>query len=607
MAKIDLSMMWKNSMNDVYASTIPAFLKEKGLYDGTKFPNDKDACSTTQLSAAFTPMYTQGKLTAAFAAALSRAQSANIAEGFGGYGVNEENNTIAEWIDNTIYVTNLIGKQGEVVCLAYDSKNGQYYVNSGIGTVDVTKLGFAPFFFLYWGLFCQRVPEFDAAFNEYCAIPDNDASRTETKQKLACKMAGTAYDIMMTATDIVFNTPNNSTVRRMSDAQIKSKKYAPSTIRGTFKKMSFTGVSKTKVPTFRSTAKFVGAFADENRVLTEEEKGLVPQIGEEYILPKEVVTICHLVAKTRGTKRPMTNIMLRGDPSVGKTAGARAIAAGLGLPYTFITCNAGTEIYNFIGEMMPVDSSNSADSINEELFKGLPTATDISMDPAAAYEVITGTPKPDATEVECMTEMFRKQLKLCADACSNGFKYVESPLVRAIRNGWVCELQEPSLITRPSVMPGLNGLLDETGCVVLPTGEMLHRHPDCIIISTLNIDLEGCRPLNQSFIDRHHIIMDMTAPTDAAIEARIRGMTGCDDTVPLRTMITCMKQVAKTCERNGATDGNINSMRSLANWVQAGSLTGDYSKAAEWTIVSGATADPDTRKQLLQDVANYQF
>ena len=301
MAKIDLSMMWKNSMNDVYASTIPAFLKEKGLYDGTKFPNDKDACSTTQLSAAFTPMYTQGKLTAAFAAALSRAQSANIAEGFGGYGVNEENNTIAEWIDNTIYVTNNIGKQGEVVCLAYDSKNGQYYVNSGIGTVDVTKLGFAPFFFLYWGLFCQRVPEFDAAFNEYCAIPDNDASRTEKKQKLACKMAGTAYDIMMTATDIVFNTPNNSTVRRMSDAQIKSKKYAPSTIRGTFKKMSFTGVSKTKVPTFRSTAKFVGAFADENRVLTEEEKGLVPQIGEEYILPKEVVTICHLVAKSRGT------------------------------------------------------------------------------------------------------------------------------------------------------------------------------------------------------------------------------------------------------------------------------------------------------------------
>lgn len=40
----------------------------------------------------------------------------------------------------------------------------------------------------------------------------------------------------------------------------------------------------------------------------------------------------------------MNNIMLRGDPSVGKTAGARAMAAGLNLPYTFVTCNAGTEI-----------------------------------------------------------------------------------------------------------------------------------------------------------------------------------------------------------------------------------------------------------------------
>ena len=44
----------------------------------------------------------------------------------------------------------------------------------------------------------------------------------------------------------------------------------------------------------------------------------------------------------------MNNIMLRGDPSVGKTAGARAMAAGLNLPYTFVTCNAGTEMASAI-------------------------------------------------------------------------------------------------------------------------------------------------------------------------------------------------------------------------------------------------------------------
>lgn len=206
-----------------------------------------------------------------------------------------------------------------------------------------------------------------------------------------------------------------------------------------------------------------------------------------------------------------------------------------------------------------------------------------------------------------MTELFRKQLSLCADACKNGFKYVESPLVRAIRNGWVCELQEPSLITRPAVMPGLNGLLDETGCVVLPTGEMLHRHPDCIIISTLNIDLEGCRPLNQSFIDRHHIIMDMVTPSEAVIESRIRGMTGCDDTVPLKQMIAFVKEIAEICARFGATDGNVNSMRSLPTGLQAGSITGDYATAATWTVISGATSDLATREELVRKLANYQF
>lgn len=488
------------------------------------------------------------------------------------------------------------------ICVAFDGKN-YFSVAGGMGKVDVSKIGMAPFWFALWGMFRSKLQEFDATFKAYCETQEIDET---TRQKLACKMAGTAFDATM-GDEINCIAPSTTTCRALKEEQTRSAKYTPDEVWGEFQKLDISGSSSTKVPTFKKTAKFVGAFADKNRVLTDEEKSLVPQLGEDYILPKEVVTTCHLIARTRGTARPMTNVMLRGDPSVGKTAGARAIAAGLGLPYTFITCNAGTEMYNLIGDMMPVDSSASADSINEELFKDLPSATDISMDPAAAYEAITGSEKPDATEVECMTELFRKQMKLCADACNNGFKYVESPLVRAIRNGWVCELQEPSLITRPAVMPGLNGLLDETGCVVLPTGEMLHRHPDCIIISTLNIDLEGCRPLNQAFMDRHHIIMDMQCPTDDVIVKRIKGMTGCGDDVPLKEMVQCIHQIATVCARHGATDGNVNSMRSLANWVQAGMLIGDYVQAAEWTVVSGATSDPETRTELSRTIANHSF
>ena len=66
------------------------------------------------------------------------------------------------------------------------------------------------------------------------------------------------------------------------------------------------------------------------------------------------------------------------------------MAAGLNLPYTFVTCNAGTEMYNLIGDMMPEDSSgDAAKSLNEEMFADMPSATDISMDPAASYQAIT--------------------------------------------------------------------------------------------------------------------------------------------------------------------------------------------------------------------------
>lgn len=538
-----------------------------------------------------------------YAAALCRAEMVEKDSKLGAYSYQAAaNTTLAEWINNGIYMDDPRANVGEVICVAFDGKN-YFSVAGGMGKVDVSKIGMAPFWFALWGMFRSKLQEFDATFKAYCETQEIDET---TRQKLACKMAGTAFDATM-GDEINCIAPSTTTCRALKEEQTRSAKYTPDEVWGEFQKLDISGSSSTKVPTFKKTAKFVGAFADKNRVLTDEEKSLVPQLGEDYILPKEVVTTCHLIARTRGTARPMTNVMLRGDPSVGKTAGARAIAAGLGLPYTFITCNAGTEMYNLIGDMMPVDSSASADSINEELFKDLPSATDISMDPAAAYEAITGSEKPDATEVECMTELFRKQMKLCADACNNGFKYVESPLVRAIRNGWVCELQEPSLITRPAVMPGLNGLLDETGCVVLPTGEMLHRHPDCIIISTLNIDLEGCRPLNQAFMDRHHIIMDMQCPTDDVIVKRIKGMTGCGDDVPLKEMVQCIHQIATVCARHGATDGNVNSMRSLANWVQAGMLIGDYVKAAEWTVVSGATSDPETRTELSRTVANYSF
>lgn len=552
------NMWWTGKTYDLLDPALPAIFHDVQLGIGTRFIDDPTAASVKQAGVYRTNGHcVPGKITADFAKALCRAEMIENGRKVGAYSCNKDGRTMAEWVDNNIYKECETDHLGNTLCLIYDRSTGQMYASTGFNgnILDAAKIGLAPFFLLLWGDFRNRVDGFEDIFQSYVAEID-----TTKKVKYACALAGTAMDAMLEQnTELKAKYPNNGNLKNVTQTLAKSKKFLPDMVWGTFQFMSDQKGSGTSKFTFKSVKDFVGYFADNNRILSDEEKSLVPQLDDGYILPEEVVTSCYLISKTHGTKRPMTNIMLRGDPSVGKTAGARAIAAGLGLPYTFITCNAGTEMYNLIGDMMPIDSTDSDDSI------------------------------------------------ICSEACGQGFRYVESPLVRAIRNGWVCELQEPSLITRPSVMPGLNGLLDETGCVVLPTGEMLHRHPDCIIISTLNVDLEGCRPLNQSFIDRHHLIVDMKCPNDAVIIKRIKGMTGCGNDVPLQTMVDCVHQIAKKCQTCGATDGNVNSMRSLANWVQAGMLIGDYAKAAEWTVVSGATSDPQTREELVGVVANYSF
>ena len=48
-------------------------------------------------------------------------------------------------------------------------------------------------------------------------------------------------------------------------------------------------------------------------------------------------------------------------------------------------------------------------------------------------------------------------------------------------------------------------------------------------------------------------------------------------------------------------------MRQLASWVEAVMVTGDYKASAEWTIISGTTADPEVRAELANVVKNRAF
>lgn len=222
----------------------------------------------------------------------------------------------------------------------------------------------------------------------------------------------------------------------------------------------------------------------------------------------------------------------------------------------------------------------------------LPTATDISNDPEMAYKAITGKGKRDATEADCLSAIIQRAAAGNVNSGANGFHYVESPLIQAIRNGWVCEIQEPTVIAKPGVLVGLNGLLDSTSAVNLPTGETIRRHPDAVIIATTNISYEGCRDMNQSVLSRFQIKMDIHAPEDTILAERLRSMTGCPKSVRIPQILKAYHAVLNTLKTLYLTDGSVD-LRTLADWISSYMITGSYMESAEMTIIPSATADEE--------------
>lgn len=293
----------------------------------------------------------------------------------------------------------------------------------------------------------------------------------------------------------------------------------------------------------------------------------------------------------------MRNFMLRGPAGTGKTEGAKAIAAGLHLPYRCITCSANTEIFDLLGQILPDVDEKQLSLVGE-----LPSFQDITLDPATAYEKLTGTYDEKVSENTVYEELIHHiseamKQKQTATSSSQQFRYVDTPLVEAIRNGYLVEIQEPTVIANPGVLVGLNSLLDRCNSVFLPNGEVIHRHPDTTIVVTTNHDYAGCRPMNQSVISRMNMVIDMDEPDEETMVERVLAITGCSDKKSVRTMTQIVRSIAQYCQDNLITDGCCG-VRELIAWVQSFMVCGDIQEAAHYTILSSVTADSESRIEI---------
>ena len=487
--------------------------------------------------------------------------------------------------------------------------------------------------------FLMSDAEFDETFQEYydqfiAGYPDM-AKATES-MAILCDNAYRRIKDDTCPAHINITVDKSGNLMRVSQGQLDSGSFVPTSVTaGEFTIFAKTGPAVIKkAGVVVEHTDFVGKYPlTPGRTLSALEQNLIPKLPEWYIIPPEVVDICKHAQKTTGRPMQMRNFLLRGPAGTGKTMGAKAIAAGLGLPYMKYTCSANTEIFDFTGMIFPETDAVSTGSPEldreREILKSMggisyanvaklmrfPDLDDMDYDPAGVYQALTGVENLAATVQDCMcvvlekvTEKVQALSKRAENRQSSGqnYTYVETDFVKALKHGYLVEVQEPSTIIQPGVLVGLNSLLEQEGSITLPTGEIIRRHPDTVVIVTTNVSYEGCRQMNQSVVDRMSLVKDINLPEPEVMVQRAMAVTGCADEYLVSQMVQVVNDMADYCRKNSITDGACG-MRSLIDWVISAEISGDPYLSAKYTVISKATADEEDREALITTILDPMF
>lgn len=472
--------------------------------------------------------------------------------------------------------------------------------------------------------------EFEDNFNLYHdqrKVGYSDMSKATECMAILCDNAYRRIKDETCPANIKAKIEKSGNVLRVSQAQLDSGAYTPSTVMAG----EFTIFAKTaKVTVSAATTQilhtdFEGKYQlTPGRKLSVLEESLVPKLEDWYIIPEQAVNICRHAQMTTGKPMQMRNFLMRGPAGTGKTQGARAIAAGLHLPYMKYTCSASTEVFDFVGMVFPkTDTMTTGDAqldkeremimgmgginyTNVAKIMNLPDLEDMDFDPCGVFQNLTGIVNEEVTSRDCMAvvmDMVAEKIKALSKPAegeqSSGqtYTYVETDFIKALKNGYLLEIQEPTVIMQPGVLVGLNSLLEQGGSITLPTGEVIQRHPDTVIVVTTNVTYEGCRGLNQSVIDRMSLVEDIELPSPEVMVQRAMAVTGATDEYQVSQMVQVVNDMSDYMRKNNITDGSCG-MRSLIDWITSAEITGDVYRSAISTIISKASSDEDDREAL---------
>jgi len=338
-------------------------------------------------------------------------------------------------------------------------------------------------------------------------------------------------------------------------------------------------------------------FLSPDRIFTDEEKALIWKKPLSHKTSAEEIRICNEVKRNwnRGEMK-IANILLEGDAGSGKTQLAKALSADFGLPYAKVTCFADMDKSDIIGAILPVISEDKLEKIKDEDKKALKALYE-SDGFQSATEVLVNV--LGITNEQAALKM-KYLIKIAQENSMNEtveYRFYPSEIIRAYRNGYLLEIQEPTVIRDAAVLMALNSALELDGSINLPT-EIIRRHPDCIVIITTNRNYLGCRPLNESLRDRVQHTERMDLPSKEIMIERAVSKTGFSNYPLLEVLADTIIILDKTAKANAIK--GVAGMRSFFYWVDAIAFGSSIKESLYHKVIYKITTDFEEIK-ILED------
>lgn len=403
---------------------------------------------------------------------------------------------------------------------------------------------------------------------------------------------------------LALDIPENGIAMSLNPASIRSKDMSPSIIlKGSFQVFNTSSSSV-------HTLKHGDFFVKKDEELTDEEKERVCVMGKEHAVTSIEFELTEDIKNRWDLEgHRIKNIILEGPAGTGKGEVAKALSYNLNLPYATLICSENTSEDDIKGCILPVidcdgdNTGNTAMNLEEELAK-LPGSLEIQFDPVSTYEKLTGIKDESITEFEVLEEVNRRAIELAktykpSNPSEITYAFYKSEIVKALENGWLLEIQEPTCIRNPSVLSCLNDIMNSEAGVINTLLGPIYRHPDAIVIYTTN-RYQTNVPLDPAVRDRC-ITIKMDLPSIDDMVKRCKAKSLLKDEPTIKKMAEAIQTLSAVAKSNGL-QGECG-MRSLFSWCDDVALGKPIEEAIKRNVLFKITTDDD-ELEILQGALN---